>query len=61
MKNEEQEKISCHVCQKMIPKAAALHAEGQDYVLHFCDTSCLDHWRQEHMDEVKVRNPGPGK
>jgi len=54
MKNPEPEKISCQVCHKLIPKAAALHAEGQEYVLHFCDSSCLDHWQQEHQDELKV-------
>jgi hypothetical protein len=47
MKNEEKEKIACHVCKKMIPKAAALHAEGQDYVLHFCHLDCLDYWKKE--------------
>jgi len=58
MNNDKQEKISCSACSKMIPKAAALHAEGQDYVLHFCDTSCLDHWQQEHQDELTVKDPG---
>lgn len=43
---KEDEKISCHVCKKMIPRAAALHAEGQEYVLHFCDTGCLDYWKE---------------
>jgi hypothetical protein len=45
MNEEKTEKIACHVCQKMIPKAAALHAEGQDYVLYFCDIGCLDYWK----------------
>ncbi len=44
-KDDETEKISCDVCRKMIPKATALHAEGQGYVLHFCDIECLDHWK----------------
>lgn len=44
---KQDEKIACHVCKKIIPKAAALHAEGQDYVLHFCDISCLDYWKKE--------------
>jgi len=33
----EEKKIACHVCKKDIPKAAALHAEGEEYVLHFCN------------------------
>lgn len=46
MKKEE-EKISCHVCKKIIPKAAAMHAEGEEYVLHFCNIECLDFWKKQ--------------
>jgi len=58
MEKKDAEKISCEVCRKMIPKAAAVHAEGQDYVLYFCDTSCLNHWQQEHQDELKILKSG---
>jgi len=51
MKKDEEEKIDCHVCQKMIPKAAALHAEGQEYVLHFCSLECLDYWNNKEKKE----------
>jgi len=51
MKNDEEEKIACHVCRKMIPKAAALHAEGKDYVLHFCNIECLDFWKNKKNKE----------
>lgn len=44
---KEQEKISCHICKKEIPKAAALTAEGKEYVLNFCDISCLDYWNNK--------------
>lgn len=44
--NKREEKIACHVCKKEIPKAAALHAEGKDYVLYFCKTECLDYWKK---------------
>lgn len=27
---DDMEKIACHVCKKMIPKAAALHSEGKN-------------------------------
>lgn len=54
MKTEKKgEKIACHVCQKMIPRAAALHAEGLDYVLYFCDTSCLDYWKDSEKKQKK--------
>jgi YHS domain-containing protein len=52
--SDEQEKIACHVCRKEIPKAAALTAEGEGYVLHFCDISCLDYW--EKNKEKKDKN-----
>jgi hypothetical protein len=51
MKKEEEEKIACYVCKEIIPKAAALHAEGQDYVLHFCNWECLDHWKNQKNKE----------
>ncbi len=47
MKKDEEKKIPCHVCRRMIPKAAALQAEGQDYVLHFCNIECLDFWKNQ--------------
>ena len=43
---ENSQKISCHVCKKMIPKSAALNAEGEEYVLHFCNTECMDYWKK---------------
>jgi YHS domain-containing protein len=44
---KKEEKISCHVCKKIIPKAAALHAEGEGYVLHFCNIECLNYWKEK--------------
>jgi len=49
MKKNGDEKIACHVCQKLIPKAAALHPEGQVYVLHFCSLECLDYWENHKI------------
>ena len=43
----DEEKIACHVCKTMIPKAAAVHAEGEEYVLHFCHLDCMDYWKKE--------------
>ena len=55
--SEDNEKIACHVCKKMIPKAAAVHAEGADYVHHFCDTSCLAFWeKNKDKDKDKDKN-----
>lgn len=51
MKKDEEEKIACNVCQKIIPKASALHAEGQEYVVHFCNIECLDHWKKQDKKE----------
>jgi hypothetical protein len=44
---KDEEKIACHICKKEIPKAAAVHSEGEEYVLHFCDVGCLDYWKKE--------------
>jgi hypothetical protein len=54
MKDTEEKKIACCICKKLIPKAAALHAEGEQYVLHFCDIECLDFWKDhKHRDAEK--------
>lgn len=50
---EDTEKISCHVCKKIIPKAAALHSEGQEYVLHFCNVECMDYWKKDKEGKKK--------
>ena len=47
-KPAEPEKVACAVCQAEIPKAAALHAEGKDYVYHFCGAACFEHWDEEN-------------
>jgi len=49
--SENEEKIACHVCKTMIPKATAVHAEGEEYVLHFCNLDCMDYWKKEKKDE----------
>lgn len=43
-KKREEERVACHVCRAEIPKAAALHAEGREYIHHFCSTGCLLEW-----------------
>ena len=45
--------IACEVCKKEIPKAAALNAEGGEYVLHYCSIECMDVYKkeQEKKDE----------
>ncbi|MFP4082607.1 MAG: DUF3330 domain-containing protein [Candidatus Aminicenantes bacterium] len=49
---KEVKKISCHVCKKMIPKSTALHAEGKEYVLHFCDIECMDYWKKKEKEKA---------
>lgn len=49
--SEKEEKIACPVCKKMIPKSAAMHAEGEGYVLHFCSVDCMDYWKKEKKDK----------
>lgn len=51
--SEKEEKIACEVCKKIIPKSAALHAEGEGYVQHFCDIKCLDYWEKDKEKKDK--------
>jgi len=53
MNEKEEKKIACHVCKKLIPKAAALHAEGEEYVLHFCNIDCLDYWNNHPREDAE--------
>ncbi len=48
---EKEEKIACHVCKKEIPKAAALHSEGREYVFYFCNIDCLDYWKKKEKEK----------
>ena len=43
--------VPCEVCQKEIPKSAALSAEDQDYVLYFCGPDCYEEWSAEQIKE----------
>jgi hypothetical protein len=51
------ERVACAVCQKDIPKDAALHSEDQDYVLFFCGLDCYDEWARDAM-AVKLQEAG---
>jgi hypothetical protein len=59
--SEPEEKIPCHVCKKMIPKAAAIHPEGEDYVLNFCSLECLDYWKKEKAEKAEKVSDIPKK
>lgn len=39
--------VSCHVCQREVPNAEALSAEGQEYLYYFCGHGCYSQWQQE--------------
>ncbi|MBN1222124.1 MAG: DUF3330 domain-containing protein [Candidatus Aminicenantes bacterium] len=58
--SDDDKKIACHVCKKIVPKAAAVHTEGAGYVLHFCDTSCLTFWEENKKEDNKEK-PKKGK
>jgi len=50
---DKPKKIACAVCRAEIPEAAALHAEGQGYLYHFCDTECFGHWNKARTPKRK--------
>jgi hypothetical protein len=43
-KPPEVELLPCAVCQREIPKSAALSSEDQDYVVYFCGVDCYAAW-----------------
>jgi hypothetical protein len=51
------ELVACAVCQKEIPKSAALGSESQDYVLFFCGADCFEEWSEEDM-ALKMQDAG---
>lgn len=51
--DQDKEKIACQVCRKEIPKAVALHPAGQEYILNFCSTECLDFWQTETEEQAR--------
>ncbi len=54
--SDEKEKIACHVCKHEIPKSAALNAEGAEYVHYFCNTDCLDYWKEKDSKTKKEKD-----
>ncbi len=53
MAKPNEDKIPCAVCRELIPKAAALHAEGEGYVEYFCGPECLAQWKKENPDRTE--------
>lgn len=43
------EVVSCEVCLAEIPSSLATHADGIDYVHHFCGLDCLEAWRKRNQ------------
>ena len=43
--------VPCENCQKEIPKALALSAKDQDYVLYFCGADCYEDWSADQIKE----------
>jgi YHS domain-containing protein len=49
--HEEPEKVLCHVCQAVVPKATAVRASADGVVFYFCDDECLDLWEKPGKNE----------
>ena len=47
-KSVEDEKVSCEVCMKEIPRSEAKVEEAADYVVHFCGLECYEKWQAEN-------------
>jgi len=48
-KSTTEEKVSCEVCLKEIPKSEAKVAEAEDYVHHFCGLECFEKWKKREQ------------
>ena len=42
-----EQKVSCELCMREIPRSEALVSEAQDYALYFCGIECFDEWRRQ--------------
>ena len=52
-KDEQQEKVECHICLKEIPASGARSEETKDYVLHFCGLDCYSRWKEQEHEKEK--------
>jgi hypothetical protein len=43
----EVERVPCEICQKEVPKSAAVVPEATDYVLYFCGLDCYHKWKNQ--------------
>ncbi len=52
------EVVSCSVCQREIPRAESLTAEGRDYLYFFCGAGCYEKLKR---DPAAARHQHNGK
>lgn len=50
---QEEVKVACEICRKEIPRSAAIHAEGLEYILHFCGLPCYKEWKKDSDKKPK--------
>ncbi len=48
----EPEALACEVCLEEIPATVADHAEGEEYLAHFCGLECYRQWREKENLEI---------
>src|SRR3569832_1289077 len=59
-----EERVTCGMCKKEIPKSEATSSEATDYVSYFCGKHCYDLWRRPHEkfdDQIKPPSTGPNR
>lgn len=50
------EQVSCKVCEKEVPRSAAVNFEVNDYVAHFCELECYAKWKGREAAEGSSGN-----
>ena len=53
------ERVACEVCQKEIPKSAAMSAEETDYVYYFYGPECYEQWSADQIAEKTLEAGEP--
>src|SRR3569832_1917813 len=57
-----EERVTCGMCKKEIPKSEATSSEATDYVSYFCGKHCYDLWWWLFVlfvDQIKPPPTGP--
>lgn len=53
------ERVSCEICLKEVPRSAAVMAEVREYVAYFCGLECYEKWVEQRAGEPSPQPAAP--